>query len=682
MATILDVFNESARLASNIADTYSREKKYVLNQAISDQEYAAELKVYEELNDPEKLNQLLRYQENPEEFDNFVDMEFDSWQAEAEKAGNNSRYYMDNIREIRKRAKVSLRKKLFDLQMFNEKSAARAAYMREDSRLANIENPLEAREKRIRAVTTLLTETGGGVPDQAKLQEAIEQIDDEEYKKALRYSPDYKGTTKDWRDRVNNWASDPAFAGVKDRDARRDAAIQIGIGAIQERNYEEWAKEHTKFELLLRQAEDPTKSAGERGAALQEAVDIARRKEKEKNDIAQNKNKDEEYNQNQRDSIGRTYIVPARLLRKEGGGGGASATREAPISDFVETITIRLARGLDGSKVGKDSLGNEIDQGININEASQAIKDRTERTGEDPLAIQIRVENGLLDMMANEADKYGNSETAEAIRAIGRFSPDELVSLDKSIAERYPKEDREKEAKNEITRLRREAFNVALNIWAEYQGSDHSPAAENAMALKMKRARDNLIGAALSTTSLLRDIPGTSGTRYRDSGNLTEITRGYEELLANTGAVTKSRGGEGFYIPGSINDSVESIFTAEKGLMQNELGFDGEKISRPDGKTVHGKDKDGKEYRLVALGGKQYLEQKETHEAFYDERGRHEAREEWVPVAVRLQPEKKDTRWGRVDRYTRRVLTEKQTIQAGFTKREIQVPILYRGPNR
>jgi hypothetical protein len=400
----------------------------------------------------------------------------------------------------------------------------------------------------------------------------------------MRIPTEITGTTAEWRRKIEDYAKDPRFAGVRDRDARRDDAIKAGIEAIQDRDYLIEYEKETKFQILLEKAK-----AGDK-EAWREAQDMSRKDRPRLEKIGTGKG--DEFNERQRAEISRMRMLPKEKEPEKETGSGAEW------AGLRKNLLVKTMNGLDKVEPGKDSLGNQRDPGLYLNDAYSEIEEYAKRTGLDAQTLKIEFDQVFLEALELKlSNEFRNHPAAAIIRNAINIS-DGLKDL--------------KIPDSEIFRMQNEFNQVALNIMAMYRG-DHSAKAEAALEQLLRQAKDNYIADAIATHSLLRDLPGTSQSQYGKSNDLTKPGKAYYRLQTSTAAVTEARHGEGFYTPASIDNSAASVISTAKELLENDFGFDVKNIQvdPENGKTVIAKGKDGETYRIMSTDkGAWYLEKK------------------------------------------------------------------------
>jgi hypothetical protein len=115
MASILDVFNASARLISQGADIYSREQKYHLDTELYKQSQDLDMlqnRLAEDLYKPDASGQM-PFLNKPDEYRKYVEKSLAEWTRNAVAAGNGSRYYNDNLNRLALQGQTAMGKKMY-----------------------------------------------------------------------------------------------------------------------------------------------------------------------------------------------------------------------------------------------------------------------------------------------------------------------------------------------------------------------------------------------------------------------------------------------------------------------------------------------------------------------------------------------------------------------------------------
>jgi hypothetical protein len=477
-------------------------------------------------------------------------------------------------------------------------------FMRNDSTIANdgTLSPVERLRKRDAAAKTY---AGTGGFDAVGLERKKVENAEEEYQRAIAVPADLTGvTTEVWRRRVEEAYNTPEFEGVPKREQLRDSAITRGIAAIQDRNYDAWTQRQTQFENLLQNGTPQ---------ALQQAETLAARGAEQRDQVANGGG--DSYSPEQRRNISRMLRMP-----DSGGGRGSGG---GSLNSFFDDLIQQNLRGLDGAVAGVDERGNRLQPGISLSETYRKIDAYAVEAGRDPQELRNEYTSRLLQATSNAmTNTFRLDEGATVLRA--------LVDITQSDITRYnPKYKLEKD---EESQLEIELAQSVINEWASWQQSDdHSPQAERALIDRLHQIKNGYLGAVLSERGLLRDIPGTSETQYRNSGNLTQAAKGYAEVLSNPAVATRSRTGSGYYTPESMNDSVASYISVAQGLLHEDLGFAEGSITLENGKELIATSPSGTVYRIRGTEqGEWYLDEQKTEE---QRDGRQVQR--WTPVAKR-----------------------------------------------
>ena len=216
MATLLDVFNELGRLGTNVTETWSREKKYIQDKALSEQAFNlshTQSRILQKAQD---------FQNNPEGYADYIDGEFDNWFKAAQEKGDSSRYYLDNLGRIGKESQLAFKNQLFQVEVQLGRKKAVSAMTEEDQRLANLEDPDLSLEMRLKNNQEAFD---AGILNPLALQQENSRATFETYNKKISIPEGYGGTTDDWENYVNEVYSDLRFEGVANRDKLRDNAV-------------------------------------------------------------------------------------------------------------------------------------------------------------------------------------------------------------------------------------------------------------------------------------------------------------------------------------------------------------------------------------------------------------------------------------------------------------------------
>jgi hypothetical protein len=663
----MDVFNAGARLGTSVTDTFAKERKYTLDQTL-----------FQQANELEKIqyNLILRspeHQNDPKAYRDMTARELDKWHDGAVKAGNNSRYYLDQLDRIKTEGDVSFQKKLFDLQFANERNKVFAAYENTDSILSNLSDPYEAYDKRNAEAEKLFQL---GEINDVQLQKEKSKIANEEYRKAITFPSSYTGTIKDWTDQVNKAFNDTDRFGItENREAEKENAIHVGTTQIQNREYKKWYAEQTKFEDLVRRARDGDSQAWQALLSMSGSMEKTRQ--------ALVNGKDDGLREEQRSQMVDWWKIPddlnpKKLSEKSARSGSTTAPREKEAGSTKPPTTIterernniiqELLNGLNPQPTGLDSSGNQRSSGITLAQGFREIDRLSEERGLNALEEKRLITKGLLGTMALKLEnQFVNDEGAKNLRTVITISDDVAKEL--------------KISKEEQLQMETDLAQNAFNIMAEFNAiTNPTQAQREALDRRLKQMRRDYEGDILVKNSLLKDLPGTDGTlsisQNMDSGNLTKAGKGYYQLLNNSAAATKSWDGSGSFIPGAIDDTAASYISLAQGLLEKDLGFDKSKIRKENGKEVYATGKDGKEYRIVPTeDGKWRLErqdeEKKTH--VYGGRNFTQTSKKWVPIAERGYPGENLRSWFELDNRGRQIRTQngRRTVLKTYT-----------GPNR
>jgi ElaB/YqjD/DUF883 family membrane-anchored ribosome-binding protein len=247
MASILDVFNASARLASQGLDMYSQEQKYHLDTELYKQAQDLDLlqnRLAEDLYKPDATGQM-PFLNKPDEYRRYVEKSLAEWNRNAVAAGNGSRYYNDSLNRIALQGQTAMGKKVYaaeqvaarqqfliDLQKniqneYNnpdrEKGLANALGHRQNGLINNVIGPEAGMKLENEIVNTFFGKEGAyqdnGTDTVAEGRQTVKtQLDD--YEKSLRET--YKINPDEH---------------IEDKRIKTEAYLRAAETAIQDRNY-------------------------------------------------------------------------------------------------------------------------------------------------------------------------------------------------------------------------------------------------------------------------------------------------------------------------------------------------------------------------------------------------------------------------------------------------------------
>ncbi|MDR1909658.1 MAG: hypothetical protein LBQ35_07075 [Spirochaetaceae bacterium] len=607
--TLFDVFNAASRFGGQVAETVSREQRYVLDRQIALQAGELEKMQYR------VIAQYPEFQNNPARYRDFMDQELDNWYRGAMGAGNNSRYYVDRVNAIRAEGHVTFGKKFAEAELARERDQARAAHNRVLDEALNDPDPERALET-VRAENQAYFDLGA--MNETQRQEADAAAAAAVFQRMTDVGNVGDMNARQWRDYLSAAAAREEFAGVANRERLVQRAAEAGIEAVQNRNSNWWQGIQNRFESLTRQyAEtgDPR--------LLQQALDLHDRYAGARDSVASGDGED--FSILQRARIG-GFLDTSRTA---GGSGGASGGQEA----FLKSLQSSVYQGLDAARPGVDAAGNALDPGVSLAAAYTALSRYAQENGIDAQVLRAQFDSNLI---AGTGDRLGNlfgMETgAAALREIISMSESELAAL--------------KDQGLDGGQAGRDLAASVLNAMAawEYAGN-HSKEAEEALVRRLREIKNGYVAALLEKNSLLRDSPADSASQYRVSGDVAQAARGYAAALANPAVATRSRDGNGYFTSPTMNDSVASYISVAQELMARDLGFAPGSVSVENGKEVTGVSPSGKRYRIRGTEEGEWILQEERARAGDAGAGGEEAAA-WVTVAKRISP---TAGWGRTN---------------------------------
>jgi hypothetical protein len=261
MASLLDVFNASTRLASQGLDMYSREQKYHLDTELYKQAQDYELLQNRLAQDLTKVDDSgeFPFLNKPDEYRKYVEKSLAQWKQNAIRAGNGSRYYNDNLDRLALQGQTALGKKIYAA----EQAARWERYAVDVQRnLAEVNNKPYSEENVAQAlaiVNAAEQNNFGGALNIEKLRQGeldtlwskagvLQVLPETTAEGAAAVTNQLEGLERDLRE---NHGIDPdEYIENKQRkiaDARQGAVLQI-----QNRNYTNLEIENNEYRQMLR----------------------------------------------------------------------------------------------------------------------------------------------------------------------------------------------------------------------------------------------------------------------------------------------------------------------------------------------------------------------------------------------------------------------------------------------
>jgi hypothetical protein len=351
MASLLDVFNASTRLASQGLDMYSREQKYHLDTELYKQ--AQELdrlqnQLAEDLAKPDETGQY-QFLLNPDDYRKYVEKSLAEWKQNAVRAGNGSRYYNDNLNQIALQGQTAMGKKVYAAEAIAAKNQLFADYQTRITEVDNNGEPPEDNFSKKMALTIDYARKNG--LDDIKFKNLVDGVYTQTFTSML--SPDRMQASKadngdylvykpeELDDQINKIVSvfpgaeaDRHIAGMR---GAIDGARKEWLAAAQKKNYDNFRLEQDAFTLAVNRGD------------LVSAGAIAARNEKRQSD-ARGSNL---YTPEMAASIMGWFNMPGSA---DGSGGGRG-----------EKITSANALEIGKNIVRKLVAGEEIIEGRNLN---------------------------------------------------------------------------------------------------------------------------------------------------------------------------------------------------------------------------------------------------------------------------------------------------------------------------
>jgi transcription initiation factor TFIIIB Brf1 subunit/transcription initiation factor TFIIB len=248
VADLLDVFNGLGRLGSQVTETWSRQKKYIQDKTYSAQAFNLS-KTQNEI-----LLKAQDFQNDPGGYADYMNREFDKWYEGAQKAGDGSRYYLDNIGRLARESRLGLERQLFQTGVQLERGKALAAMADEDQRLSNLDPDAGLGMR----VLNYREAYDAGVINDTQQQKLESQAVAETFTRLIdpsEYLRQNSGAgTRQWLDHAAGILADGRFDGVENRDKTHKYAVAEGVRQIYERNFNEISLADAQYKDLLKLA--------------------------------------------------------------------------------------------------------------------------------------------------------------------------------------------------------------------------------------------------------------------------------------------------------------------------------------------------------------------------------------------------------------------------------------------
>jgi hypothetical protein len=351
MASILDVFNASARLVSQGSDIYSREKKYHLDTELYRQAQDLELlqnRLAEDLTRPDETGQY-QFLLNPDKYRQYVEKSLAEWTKNAVRAGNGSRYYNDSLNRIALQGQTVMGKKIYAAEATALKKQLFADYQ---TRMTETDNNGKSPEENFspKMLLTIDYARKNGLDD-TEFKRLVDNVYTQTFTKMLSSDMMQASKADDgdylvYRPEELNTQIDKIVSGFPGEEADRhiagmqgaiDGARKEWLAAAQKKNYENFRLEQDAFILALNRGDLVTAGA------------IAAKNKKRQSDARGN----DLYSPEMASSIMGWFKMPGSA----GSAGGGER----------EKINSANAKEIAKNVVRKIIAGEEVIEGRNIN---------------------------------------------------------------------------------------------------------------------------------------------------------------------------------------------------------------------------------------------------------------------------------------------------------------------------
>ncbi|MDR3247353.1 MAG: hypothetical protein LBT39_01080 [Treponema sp.] len=624
MATLEQAWSSSARFASGVLDLFTRQREYDQYTLAFEQQAALKKRMDETA---AKLNEInpdgTSYFQNPEAYKEYAMGQIEEWRTEALKAGggsgeygSGSRFYEDQIRKVEVWGEQSMRPRILQNQVEHGQQQMGVDLQRQTNVILNASDltPDQKREEVDLKIEEFRRINGFDPEAEERFrQSAYSEI----YEQEITMPEGYTGTVAEWEQRVKAAAADVDF--LPDTAERARTAIEGGRRQIYSQNYQQMRTANAAYEKHMDQAYG--KDGVFNQAEYNKAMEI-KRQWAPLRDRAVKGNLKSEYSEESRPSMigffrDEADWAPRPKDEDEPGPAGGKA-------GFMKDLLQRIYNGMDGQTAETDALGNVRSPGIALAAAYTQLNRYAEEEGLNAEVLRNEFDTMILegtrDALAND---FRLDVGAGVMRDIIDIRDSELAAFDP----RYKFSDHQ----GEEERMERELSTVVLNLMAQWENSGHTAADERLFTDSLKKAKNDYIGLQLERHSIMRDLDGSSGSQYRNTGDVSKAAKGYAQVQANSAVATPSRTGGGPYTPESVNDTAASYISVAQGLMEQDLGFGKSEIRVENGKEVTAS-KNGRDYRITGSDeGKWFLQERLA--------------EGWTTVAVRVSSQEDDRSW-------------------------------------
>jgi ElaB/YqjD/DUF883 family membrane-anchored ribosome-binding protein len=609
MASILDVFNASTRVASQGLDMYSREKKYHLDTELYKQSQDLELlqnRLAEDLYKPDDSGQM-PFLNKPEEYRKYVEKSLAEWNRKAVAAGNGSRYYNDNLNRLTLQGQTAMGKKIYEAEQVakrqqflidlqkniqndynnpdREEGLSNALGHRQDGAINNILGPEAGMKMETEIVNTFFGKAGvytdNGTDTVAAAAETVrDQLDG--YERNLR---EIHGINPDEY--------------IEDKKIKADAARRAAVIAVQDRNYNNLDISDETYRQNLQDIQN--KIPGWQ-YLVGPTVEMFIKGRAEVNAGIEG-NRQSEYADDKKPAMKRMFPWDDVLGEKP---GEEKKSVDAAMNDF-SSEWIQHNKYLDALQKEEggyeDSNGFSIEKGLDISQIDKALWEMNVANGWGLTVTELRnrFESKVLSDLASETNV-----------AAGKTVIMQMLHLNESEWEAVMK--KSGLTKSEINQdMMVRVFNAnaeyaRMNALAGDNGTLQKEAREYYLG-QLTQIKNTYVGKNLDISDRVEYDPEEGTSSYkRGLNDFRNLARVIKQMEGNSALIQQDRHGNGLAMS-RINDDTLRTSLSEMGDILNS--FPDAKAAGMEGDTVVMTAGDGNKYRLTERDGRVQLSMRE-----------------------------------------------------------------------
>ncbi|MDR0730367.1 MAG: hypothetical protein LBF63_01775 [Treponema sp.] len=613
-ATLLEAFQDVSGLAQQGLEIFSRERKYHLDT-----------KLFEAANELERIQDELAlaltdidgdgenpYQSNPDEYKKHADKTLAAWRDRAENAGNGSRYYTDQLKQIAARGETAMARKTLEARaVFNRKQAA--ADLEKNLTAAWNAPEYDTWEKKLDAQLAIYRgAVNNNLLDPVQAAEVEKSIYNRVFQYRIALEDDGERSVAE-AERLIREAAEGERKGefakfVDDIPGKIGAAADAARVQIENRNLK---KLQARNEAYEREARD---AIATNDIAAIMAAQILQKEGAEERDRALASG---EYNRAHDPQIAAMFRKFPELEpgRPQGSVSVDDAVNEAA-ARFLDQVVWN--NNVDSTGAGLDSSGNPLSYGNTLSELYMSLE-KAYGGKESPGVLRAKLDNKILDILRDNSD----------IRE-GKIILDQL----RQMTDAEDVEEFKKLTGLTDENIRQGLMNRVLDAYARYRRNRDSPpeeakAARDLLNFELAQAK-NAYSAGIMKPVL--DRAKDSKSSLTDNITTGDLAKTLAFMNEHPELVKRGRDGS-VSLESHYDDTVRAAMAQAKRILEAVPGIS--TATLPEGAAVIGKDEAGNRYRLTGNGNFIQLQQ--------------EINGEWKPIAQRKYANTDVNEWAEFD---------------------------------